>query len=123
MHTVLVVDDHIPTLTTLCMILNASGYMALGAQNAAEAEEKFRNNSVDMLLVDHGLPGISGSEVAIILKQIRYVKVVMLSGNPELKERPSAVDLLLSKPQQVPDLLAAIEVVFNSSSIKQKEQA
>src|SRR4051794_40953952 len=112
MRTILVIDDHHPTLTTLCMILNHNGYRALEAANAEQAERKFRSNRIDMLLVDHGLPGISGSEVAGQLRQIRNVLVVMLTGNPELKELPSSVDLLLPKPYPVPDLLAAIEQLF-----------
>lgn len=109
MHTILVVEDYLPTLTTLCLILNESGYRALAAENAEEAERKFRNNPIDVVLVDHGLPGLSGSELAGQLKAIRSVAVVMLSGNPELRETPANVDLLLPKPQEIPALLASME--------------
>jgi len=114
MHTILVIDDNLPTLTTLCMILNTNGYCAIEAQDAEGAERKFRDNPVDMLLVDHGLPGISGSEVARHLKEIRNVLVVMLSGSPELKETPADIDLLLPKPCPVRDLLSAIGDLFDS---------
>src|SRR3954468_490190 len=107
MRTILVIDDYLPTLSTLCLILKESGYRSLQAENAEQAERKFRNNAIDIVLVDHGLPGINGSELAHQLKQIRDVLVVMLTGNPELKEEPPFVDLLLSKPQEIPDLLAA----------------
>jgi DNA-binding response OmpR family regulator len=114
MRTILVIEDHLPTLITLCLILNGNGYRALQAQNAAEAESIFRDNPIDMLLVDHGLPGLSGSDIAGRLKHIRAVLVVMLSGNPELKSKPADVDLLLAKPQQVPELLVALETLFAS---------
>src|SRR4051812_395253 len=116
MRTILVIDDDLPTSTTLCIILRQNGYRALEAANAEQAQRKFRSNPIDMLLVDHGLPGISGSEVAGQLRRIRNVLVVMLSGNPELKELPADVDLLLPKPYPVRDLLAAIEQVFDAAT-------
>jgi len=115
MRTILVVDDHIPTLTTLCMILNANGYRALEAANAEQAQRKFRSNPIDLVILDHGLPGVTGSEVAGILKRIRPVQVIMLSGNPDLKAAPVNVDLLLPKPQQIPALLAAMQGLFDAA--------
>jgi DNA-binding response OmpR family regulator len=112
MRTILIIEDYLPSLTTLCMILNANGYRALAAEDAEEAERKFRNNPIDVVLVDHGLPGVNGSELAAQLKRIRKVSVVMLSGNPELQETPANVDLLLPKPQEIPSLLAAMEKLF-----------
>lgn len=112
MRTVLVIDDHIPTLTTLCMILKANGYKTLNASDAEHAKRQFRDCPVDMVLVDHGLPGITGTELARDLKAVRNVLVIMLSGNPELRDKPDEVDLLLPKPQLVPELLAAMEKLF-----------
>ena len=109
MRTILVIDDHPPTVSTLCLILNGKGYRAFGALNADEAEQQFREHAIDLLLVDHGLQGASGAELAARLSTIRPVLVLMLSGNPELRTKPLQVDLLLPKPQPVPELLAAIE--------------
>jgi DNA-binding response OmpR family regulator len=112
MRTILVIDDHVATLDTLCLILVASGYVALKARNSEQAERQFIDNDVDLVIVDHGLPGISGSDVAQRLKNIKSVLVLMLSGNPELKGKPDSVDLLLAKPQSVPHLLASITGMF-----------
>ena len=114
MRTILVIDDHIATCTTLCLILKGFGYSALGATNAADAEREFRQHAVDLVIVDHGLVGITGAELATHLKAIRNVRVLMMSGNPELKEKPASVDLLLPKPQQVPELMAAITSLFGN---------
>jgi DNA-binding response OmpR family regulator len=112
MRTILVIDDYFPALSTLSLILKTSGYRTLEAESAEQAERKFRDNPVDIVLVDHGLPGVNGSDLAGQLKQIRAVLVVMLTGNPELKEKPPNVDLLLAKPNEIPDLLAAIDGLF-----------
>jgi DNA-binding response OmpR family regulator len=112
MKTILVIDDHTVTLETICLILKKQGYEALAAKNANEAQEHFFENNVDLVIVDHGLPGITGSELAKRLKEAKQVLVLMLSGNAELVDKPESVDVLLPKPVSVPILLATIEGLF-----------
>ena len=116
MYTILIIDDHKPTLDTLCLILEAKGYVALGAPSSAQAESYFRDKVVDLVIVDHGLPGITGEVLAAQLKALRSVPVLMMSGNPELKEKPYSVDLLLPKPQKVEDLLDSVEYLILESA-------
>jgi DNA-binding response OmpR family regulator len=112
MRTILVIEDHPITLETICLILRKEGYETFSAKNANEAQEHFFSNSVDLVIVDHGLPGITGSELAKRLKEMKNVVVLMLSGNPDLLDKPDSVDVLLPKPVSVPILLAAIEGLF-----------
>jgi DNA-binding response OmpR family regulator len=108
MRTVLVIDDHFVTLETICLILKKEGYKVFAAKNSQEAQEHFLGNEVDLVIVDHGLPGITGSELARRLKEIKRVSVLMLSGNTDLLEKPQSVDALLPKPVSVHILLAEI---------------
>jgi DNA-binding response OmpR family regulator len=64
--------------------------------------------------VDHGLPGVTGAELAKRLKEAKDVLVLMLSGNTELLEKPESVDVLLPKPISVPTLLTEIRDLFTS---------
>lgn len=91
MLTILVIEDHVITLETICLILKKQGYEALAAKNAQEAQEHFSENKVDLVIVDHGLPGITGSELAKCLKEVKSVLVLMLSGDPELVGKPEAI--------------------------------
>ena len=116
MRTILVIEDHIITLETICLILKNQGYETLAAKNADEAQQHFFENKVDLVIVDHGLPGITGTELATRLKEVKNVLVLMLSGNTELVEKPDSVDALLPKPVSVPILLAAIEGLFSRST-------
>lgn len=109
MRTVLVIDDHLVTLETICLILRTEGYKTFAAKNAQEAQEHFFGSQVDLVIVDHGLPGITGTELAKRLKEIRNVFVLMLSGDTELVEKPQSVDVLLPKPVSVPILLGEIK--------------
>lgn len=112
MLTILVIDDHLVTLETICLILKKEGYITFAAKNAQEAQEHFFGNEVDLVIVDHGLPGITGSELAKRFKEARKVSVLMLSGNTDLVEKPESVDVLLPKPISVPILLAEIKALF-----------
>jgi DNA-binding response OmpR family regulator len=120
MRTILLVDDDPIILETLRLILRKQGYGVLvGASgSSAETEEQFMNNVVDLVIIDHGFPGDSGSQLAKKLKQRKSVLVLMFSGNPELLERPDFVDLLLPKPTAVPKLLTEIEELFLSNDVR-----
>ncbi len=112
MQTILVVDDDITILQTLTMILKKRGYEVLGADNYAEAEKQFASNAVDLVILDHGLPGGTGSALAKKFKEIKRVSILMLTGSTELLRKPDSVDVLLPKPSHVPSLLAEIDGLF-----------
>ena len=80
---VLVVDDNVDAAETLGLLLNASGHdvrTAYNGPNALEVAAQFRPNIV---LLDIGLPGIDGYEVAKRLRQepdLSGVVLVALTG-------------------------------------------
>ena len=108
MRTILCVDDHSPTLLTLSLVFQSAGYVCLTASNFEESKRAFAAEHIDLVVVDHGLPGINGTAIAAHLKNIRAVTVLMLSGSVELGEKPESVDLLLPKPVAPQELLDAV---------------
>jgi DNA-binding response OmpR family regulator len=116
MRTILCIDDHRATLSTLALILRNEGYRCLTAENHEEADRRFAANAVDLVIVDHGLPGITGDKLASHLKKIRPVLVLMLSGAVELDALPGSVDLLMIKPQAPTVLFAAIRKLLDSGA-------
>ena len=114
MRTILCVDDHRATLSTLALILRNEGYRCLTAENSEEADRRFAGNAVDLVIVDHGLPGITGDKLATHLKAIRPVHILMLCGSIDEAAFPRSVDLLLIKPQKPVDLFAAIRKLLDS---------
>ena len=68
---------------------------------------------VDLLLLDHRLPGTSGLEVVTEMKARRpELRAVMLSGDSGVQERAelAGVDGFLQKPFDVADLIELIAV-------------
>jgi DNA-binding response OmpR family regulator len=114
MRTILCIDDQRATLWTLSLILRNAGYRCITAENHEEADRRFAGNAVDLVILDHGLPGISGDKLAAHLKKIRPVHVLMLSGPVELDALPASVDLLMIKPQAPVVLFAAIRKLLDS---------
>jgi DNA-binding response OmpR family regulator len=108
MRKILCIDDHRATLVTLAMIFRRAGYCCITAETFEQAQHIFSTETMDLVIVDHGLPGINGSELAAHLKKIRPVIVLMLSGSPDLHSKPASVDLLLPKPIAPEELLKAV---------------
>lgn len=107
MASILCVDDHAPTLQTLCWLLEANGYHCLSAASGKDGLRLFRENDVDLLIVDNTLEEGSGAELARQCKQLRPVPVLMLSGWSD-GDRPEHVDVYMTKPQEPRELLAAV---------------
>jgi len=116
MQTILVVDDDQNVLQSLSTIFKMSGYRVLAAENFDQAQRQFVANSVELLIVDHGLSGVTGSVLAKRFKEIKPVRVIMLTGNAELLGRPDGVDVLIPKPTDVPTLLAEIGGLLSRSA-------
>lgn len=107
MPTLLCIDDHAPTLQTLCWLFEANGYECLQATTAKGGRKLFEENEVDLVVVDHTLDDDDGTALAKNLKAIRNVPILMLSGWADL-EKPDGVDVLLIKPQEPEALLATV---------------
>jgi two-component system, OmpR family, KDP operon response regulator KdpE len=114
MRTILCIDDHQATLVTLSLIFRGAGYCCITASNYEQAERLFAADHVDLIVVDHGLPGVNGTSIATHLKKIRDVAVLMLTGSTDVPSKPASVDVLLPKPQPPPALLEAVATLLAS---------
>jgi len=82
-QTVLVIDDELPLVEMLSLILETRGYKVEFASTGHEALEKIRG-PVDLILLDLLLPDMEGVEVCHYLKQAettRNVPIIILSSN------------------------------------------
>src|SRR5271170_6545203 len=131
---VLVVDDEAVIADTLAMILGQSGFMAMVAYDASAALEMADLVPPDLLLSDVVMPGMSGIDLALAIRQnIPSCKILLFSG------QSATVDLLadageagrdfavLNKPIHPTDLLARVSqtlefrVVNSASEISERE--
>ena len=81
--TILVVDDEIHNRKLLETLLGPEGYKTLTAANGEEALSSTRAHSPDLILLDIMMPGITGYQVAEILKAdpaTSHIPIIMLTG-------------------------------------------
>lgn len=86
---ILLVEDEIEILDAITEYLEREGYAVTRAVDGAEALRRVDNERPDLVLLDVGLPGLSGLEVLRRLREDHpRVPVVMLTGlNDEAQAR------------------------------------
>jgi CheY-like chemotaxis protein len=96
--TVLVVDDDALVATGTAAMLEDLGHTVVEVNSAADALKLLEDGKVvDLVITDHAMPGMSGTELARLLKS-RYPRlgVVIASGYAEL---PADVTVDLTVPK------------------------
>jgi DNA-binding response OmpR family regulator len=81
--TILLVDDEEATRNQICHVLQGGGYNVLMAKDYGEAIAAFqrRRGEIDLLLTDVSLPGLSGCELSIALREEdKGLRVLLMSG-------------------------------------------
>ncbi len=113
---ILVVDDDPVIADSLARILRRNGYAAETAYDANGALESALLSPPELVITDVVLPGMSGVELAIIIKRVYPdCKILLISGRastPELIRSSLCAPYdftLLSKPVPPRDLLALVE--------------
>ncbi len=95
----LVEDDAFIRMDT-AEILNDLGYDVLEAESGEQGVELLRDNAIDIIVADVGLPGMSGPAFARYARQaLPCVGLVFATGNTSLPDADSfAGSVLLTKP-------------------------
>ena len=112
---ILIVDDNADAAATLNVLLRSLGYETRVAHTGAEALNIAPEFKPDVVLLDIGLPGIDGYEVARRLRtlvQHRPMKIVAVTGWGEeadkQRSREAGIDVHLVKPIDSTDLQSAL---------------
>ena len=115
---ILCIDDHWNGLIGRKMLLEKNGYEVLEATGGDEGLKLFRANSVDAVVLDYQMPGMSGDVVAAKMKRIKSnVPIMLLSAyGPLPKSKLKSVDTFLSKSQPSGILLSSLQTMINGRS-------
>ena len=113
---ILVVDDEPIVRETLLLALQSSGDRVLAVDSGESALAILGSGVFDLVILDVGLPGISGLET---LRQIRArsdVPVMMVTAASTLTERVAGFDLgaddYLVKPLEIPELSRRVRAIL-----------
>ena len=85
MKRLLLVDDDKIVLSSLSNIFSKEGYSVLTAQSGSDALETLKKSKVDIIIMDHRMPDMTGLEAFKIIKKL-YPDIIriMITGDPDL---------------------------------------
>lgn len=113
---VLVADDEQSLRDFVRRNLEIRGYRVLTAANGLEALALFKNEYVDLTIMDVMMPSMDGLEAIRRLRQQSSVPVIVLSALGEEADKVKALNLgaddYLAKPFGVTELLARVQAVM-----------
>jgi two-component system KDP operon response regulator KdpE len=117
MKRILVVEDHDPVVYQLKQILQGDGYEVHVARKGRDALDLMAHQHIDLVLLDLGLPDISGLQVCKNLRnEYPGLPIIILSVKSDEHDKVQALNLgaddYVSKPYYTNELLARIKIQF-----------
>ena len=113
---VLVVEDEAGVRELLSLVLSTAGFQVVAAESALGVVERVRRQRPAALVLDLGLPYVSGAHLLATLREdpdpaVREVPVVVVSALTEAlpPARRAQVSAVLAKPFSVDALVSAVQ--------------
>ena len=124
---ILVIDDELQICKLLEITLESNDYNVTQANTGKVGIIMAANHPPDLILLDIGLPDISGHEVLQKLREWYYKPIIILSVQNDEANIINALDHgandYLSKPFRTGELLARIRTALRSSNVNNDETA
>ncbi|MFL0692325.1 MAG: response regulator transcription factor [Agrobacterium tumefaciens] len=113
---ILIVEDDPDMAELICDLVEAEGWIPVTAPSAEVAQERLQHETVQLVLVDHNLPGLSGRAFAQRLRAQTDVGIVMVTAAGSATDRvlglETAADDYVVKPFEPNELTARIKAVL-----------
>jgi two-component system, OmpR family, KDP operon response regulator KdpE len=120
MTRILVIDDEVLLLRTLRINLVARGYQVVTAGTGADGLKAAAAQRPDVVIIDIGLPDVSGVEVIRILRSWMTAPVLVLSGDADAPAKVTALDAgaddYLTKPFDMEELSARLRAALRRAA-------
>ncbi|HEX6133973.1 MAG TPA: sigma-54 dependent transcriptional regulator [Longimicrobiales bacterium] len=124
-QSILLVDDDAEVLTALGRFFESRGWVVHRAAEADGAMTLYERERPDLVLLDIGLPGVSGLRLLEVLHaRDADATVIMLTGQTDVQTAVEAMRLgaenFLTKPVELAHLEAASERAFEKASLRRR---
>lgn len=118
---ILLVEDEETLAIGLEYNLKEEGYSVTWARNGKEAVEFFKNEKVDLIILDIMLPYLTGFEVAEIVRKANpQMPILMLTARTEVEDKIKGLEVgaddYLTKPFHLQELLLRVEGMLKRKS-------
>jgi DNA-binding response OmpR family regulator len=126
--TVLLAEDDTAIADPLSRALQREGYQVVTAADGVEALDLARHGSVDLLVLDLGLPGMDGLEVCRRLRsRLPDLPVLMLTARTDEVDfvvgLDAGADDYVGKPFRLAELLARVRALLRRRTVESVEVA
>jgi two-component system KDP operon response regulator KdpE len=122
---VLIADDDPQMLRALRITLSARGYEVVTASDGKSALDATIREHPDLVVIDLGMPGLTGVEVIEAIRGWSQVPVLVVSGRSESWDKVEALDAgaddYVTKPFSADELLARIRALSRRTSAAAEE--
>jgi DNA-binding response OmpR family regulator len=116
MQTILVVDDEQQIAQIARDYLQHAGYSVITAGHGSDAIALAHERHPDLVVLDLGLPGLDGLEVARRLRRESSIPIIMLTARVEESDRLAGLELgaddYITKPFSPRELVARVRAVL-----------
>ncbi|MDY7039102.1 MAG: response regulator, partial [Thermodesulfobacteriota bacterium] len=117
-ETILLIDDELEILKLGKEMLQKFGYQVIIAETGEDGINKYAHNTVDLVILDIGMPGMGGIKCLQQLLSIdRKARVLISSGysvNGRVEKALAlGVKAFLAKPYTINELLEIMQAVLN----------
>ena len=123
MKNILIVEDNIDIHNLIREVLEKEHYRVLSSYTGTEAMRIIENKRIDLILLDLMLPEINGEE---IVKKIKDTPIIVISAKISTEDKVNVLlngaNDYLTKPFNVEELLARIQVQLRIDNKKEKNE-
>lgn len=119
---ILLIEDD-PNITDFMeVVLDQQRYQLTVANTGMEALTAFQTTSIDLVLLDLGLPDIDGIDLLKILRKRMHLPIIIISARNNEAEKVKALDLgaddYVTKPFGTNELLARIRTALRHQNVQ-----
>ena len=119
---ILLIEDD-PNITDFMeVVLDQERYQLTIARTGMEALTAFQSTSIDLVLLDLGLPDIDGIDLLKILRKRLHLPIIIISARSNEEEKVKALDLgaddYVTKPFGTNELLARIRTALRHQNVQ-----
>lgn len=116
MDKIMIIEDEVNIRGELALLLGNEGYQVVAVANFDHIKEQIKAESPDLVLLDIGIPGRDGFALCMDIRSISEVPVIFVTSRDtsmdELKALSLGGDDYITKPYNIPVLMARIKVVL-----------
>ncbi len=121
----LCIDDAVPVLEVLAFVLEECGYSVLVSPNARHGLTLFQAEPVDLVILDHEMPEMSGYEVDVEMRRLKPgVPIIINSASAKVPaEALNVVDAIVMKGTSYRPLVSKVDQQMAASRTESRRQA